>query len=79
MSTTVVLALCDVAGIDPTDFQLYTYVDPESLDALFSPLDDAGDERGRVEIAALGYRISIYSSGEIEIRPTGPETPRTSD
>lgn len=79
LSTTVVLALCAVADVDPADFRLYTYVDPDALDTLFSPLDAAGRERGRVEILALGYRVAIYGSGEIEIRPAEPETSDDSD
>lgn len=69
LSTTVVLALCEVADVDPSDFQLYRHVDPDALDALFVPAKDVGGERGHVELIVLDYRVTIHGSGEIVIRP----------
>ncbi len=74
VSTTVVLALCEIAEIDPMEFQLYAYVDPESLDTLFASLDDADCGDGRNEIRVLEYRISICSCGGIEIRSAKPDS-----
>lgn len=78
LSTTVAIAISDCIGVDSTEFQLYNYVDPDSLDALFDPLRDATDgRRGWVELHVLGYDVSIYSTGEIEIRPQEPTIPDT--
>lgn len=68
LSTTVVLALSEAAGIDPAEFQLYTYVDPDSLDALFVPIAEADRECASVEFVAHGHRVTIHGSGEIEVR-----------
>lgn len=76
LSATLVAAISECAGIDPTDFQLYSYLDPDSLDALFTPLRDADDEkRGWVEFHVLGHRAVIYSTGEIEIDTQDPTVP----
>lgn len=74
VSTTVVLALCEIAEVDPTEFQLYAYVDPESLDTLFASLDDADCGDGRIELRVLEYRISICSCGGVEIRSAKPDS-----
>lgn len=74
VSTAVALAICEVTEVDLADFQLYQYVDPDSLDSLFSPIGNAGRERGRVELFALGHRITITATGEITIRSATPET-----
>lgn len=68
LSTTLVLALAEVAGVDPVDFQLYTYIDPDALDGLFDPLDDEGTPRGRVHLDILDCAVTIHSTGRIEIR-----------
>lgn len=78
ISATLVAAISECIGIDPMDFQLYAYLDPDSLDALFEPFRDAdGEKRGWVEFHVHGHTAVIYSSGEIEIRtqePTGPDS-----
>ncbi|MFC6905589.1 HalOD1 output domain-containing protein [Halalkalicoccus tibetensis] len=73
LSTTVVLAVSEAAGADPSEFQLYTYVDPDSLDALFDPTTGAGRET-YVEFVALEHRVTVYGSGEIEVQPVGFES-----
>lgn len=79
LSTTVAIAISDGIGVDSTEFQLYNYVDPDSLDTLFDPLRDAADgRRGWVELHVLGYNVSIYSTGEIEISTQEPTIPDTS-
>jgi hypothetical protein len=76
ISTTLVAAISEHVGIDPMDFQLYSYLDPDSLDALFKPLRDAGDGKcGWVEFHVLGHRAVIYSTGEIEISTQEPTIP----
>lgn len=76
ISATLVAAISECVGIDPMDFQLYTYLDPDSLDALFKPLRDAEDGKcGWVEFHVLGHRAVIYSTGEIEISTQEPTVP----
>ena len=76
LSATLVAAISECAGIDPMDFQLYSYLDPDSLDELFGPLRDADDgKHGWVEIHVLGYGVVIYSTGEIEISTQEPTIP----
>lgn len=80
LSATLVAAISECVGIDPMDFQLYSYLDPDSLDALFTPLRDADDEkRGWVEFHVLGYRAVIYSTGEIEIDTQDPTVPDSTE
>ena len=79
LSTTVAVAISDCIGVDSMEFQLYNYVDPDSLDALFDPLRSATDgRRGWVELHVLGYNVLIYSSGEIEISTQEPTIRDTS-
>lgn len=79
LSTTLVTAISECVDVDPMDFQLYTYLDPDSLDALFEPLRDADDgRRGWVEFHVLGHGVVIYSTGEIEISTQDPTIPGTS-
>lgn len=73
LSTTVVLAVCEATGADPSEFQLYTYVDPDSLDALFDPTTGAGQE-SYVEFVALDHRVTIHGSGTVEVRPIDPDS-----
>jgi hypothetical protein len=76
LSATLVTAISECVGVDPMDFQLYTYLDPDSLDELFGPLRDADDgRRGWVEFHVLGHRAVIYSTGEIEISTQEPTVP----
>lgn len=72
LSTTLVHAISDVTGIDVTDTEhtLYEYFDPEALDNLFRPkYDGALRARGQYEFTIWGCRVTIRSSGEIEIQP----------
>lgn len=72
LTTTVVHALADVMGVDVTgtEFSLYDSVDPDALDRLFAPKAD-GTPRppGHVAFGVQGYRVTVYSSGEIAITP----------
>jgi hypothetical protein len=78
LSTTVVHALADVMGVDVTDtgFALYDSVDPDALDQIFSPRGDESPRApGHVAFTVEGYRVTVYSTGEIVITPpAGPST-----
>lgn len=75
LSTTVAHALADVMGEDvtQTEFTLFECIEPDALDALFSPLED-GSERcsGHVAFNVRGYQVTVYSSGHIVITPPDP-------
>lgn len=76
LSTTLAVAISDCVGIDPMEFQLYTYIDPDSLDALFDPLRNAAEgRRGWIELHVLGHNVLVYSTGEIEITTQEPTVP----
>ena len=70
LSTTVVHALADVMGRDATDagFVLSDSVDPDALDRIFEQTAD-GALSGHVAFTVEGYRVTVYSDGEIVITP----------
>lgn len=81
LSTSVVHAISDATGVDPTDagFCLNDHVDPDALDRLFTPKPD-GTRRGSVDLTftVWGYRVTVDSSGRITIVPPRPmpDTPQ---
>lgn len=75
LSTTLVHALADVMGLDISDtgFVLYDSIDPEALDRIFSSTGDGSPRPpGHVAFTVDGYRVTVYSSGQIVITPPGP-------
>lgn len=68
ITTVLVLSLAEVADVDPLEFQLYEYVDPEALEALYRSMSES-DPTGMIALDVLGYRIRIHGSGHIEIVP----------
>lgn len=76
LSTTLVHALADVMDRDVTDAgeALYRSVDPEAIDRIFSSTEDGAPRApGHVAFAVEGYRVTVYSDGDIVITP--PEGP----
>lgn len=75
LSTTVIHALADVMDRDVTDagFVLNDSIDPESLNRLFSSTT-GGRQRppGHLAFTVEGYRVTVYSTGEIVITPPAP-------
>jgi hypothetical protein len=72
VTTTVVHALADATGIDVTEaeFTLNDYVDPDALDRLFAPKADGTPRSvGHVSFPVMGYQTTVYSTGQISIRP----------
>lgn len=72
LTTTLAHALSDVSGVDVTDtgFTLYDYIDPDALDRLFKPTGDSDRQiNGMVSFAVWGHQVSVYSDGQIAIRP----------
>ena len=59
----------DVTEIEPPEYEpLYTVVDPEALDALFSSTTGgASRPMGAVSFVYAGYNVTVHSDGEIEL------------
>jgi hypothetical protein len=70
LSTTIVIAVSEVAEADETDTEstLFQHVDPDALDDLFCP---AGSETprtsGHVNLHVWGHDVTVYSNGQIVI------------
>lgn len=71
LSTTVVHALADVMDVSVTDtgFALFDSIDPDALDRIFSGTSAGRRRSGHVAFAVDGYRVTVYSSGQIVITP----------
>lgn len=71
-SATVVHALADVIGVDVTEveFSLYDVIDPDALDRLFNrSADGTQAPPSHLAFSVRGYRVTVYSDGEIVITP----------
>jgi hypothetical protein len=71
LSTAVVVALADAAGVDPAEIgtPLYDTIDPDALDNLFSDkLDGSPRVGGQVVFTIRDYEVTVYSYGEIVVR-----------
>lgn len=69
-STAVVEAIAEHAGVDPADLELplYEAIDPDALDALFSPPE--GSRRpvsGRISFVYGGYDVEVTGEGEVTV------------
>jgi len=76
LTTTLAHALSNVSGVDVTDtgFTLYDYIDPDALDRLFKPRDDAVQGvNGMLTFNVWGHQVTVYSDGQIAIVP--PQQP----
>lgn len=77
LTTTLVHALADAMDRDVTDAGdvLYESVDPDAIDHIFSPTDDGRNrDPGHVAFAVEGYRVTVYSNGDIVITPPESST-----
>lgn len=80
LTTTLVHALADVAGVDVTDteFCLHDHVDPDALDRLFEPKSDGtGRINGTLSLTIWGYQVTIYGDGQIAITEPVQQQART--
>ncbi|WP_327051363.1 HalOD1 output domain-containing protein [Halomicrococcus gelatinilyticus] len=71
LSTAVVVAIADAAGVDPADIgtPLYDIMDPDALDNLFSDkIDGSPRIGGQVVFTVLDYEVTVYSYGQIVVR-----------
>src|SRR6056297_2000465 len=68
LTTTLAHALSDISGVDVTDtgFTLYDYIDPDALDRLFKPTDDAARcVNGTLTFTVWNHKVTVYSDGQI--------------
>ncbi|MDS0473853.1 HalOD1 output domain-containing protein [Natrinema sp. 1APR25-10V2] len=60
ISVAVVTAVARRRGADPTDLPpLYEWIDPDALDALFSPTRRGGSRDGRLEFTYDGHEVAV--------------------
>lgn len=75
LTTTLVHAVADVTGADPTDveFAVANYVDPDALNRLFKPKPD-GTVRahGEYRFTVWNYHVTVSSDGRIAVVPSAP-------
>lgn len=68
-SGTLVIAIADIADVDPLELEpLYETIDPDTVDDFVgsSGLPDVG---GHVEFTFENYDVTVYASGLFEIEP----------
>lgn len=66
LSTTVVSTIATVAGKEPTELKpLFDQLDPDALDALFQPTDDALRVGGQVAFIVDDYQVTVHANGKI--------------
>jgi len=72
LSTTVVHALADCMGLDPTDgrVSLYDAIDPDALDAIFRPKYDGTPRTGgHISFVVEDHYVTVTADGEITVEP----------
>lgn len=68
IATTIVLAIAEIDGVDPTEMEpLYGSVEPELLEAL---CEDDRPISGDVMFTYRGHRVTVDSDGGILVRQT---------
>lgn len=75
LTTTLVHAISDVAGVDVTaaEFTLNDYIDADALDRLFEPKPDGTLRNGTLNISIWNCHVTIFADGQIEIIPPAPQ------
>lgn len=74
LSETVIEAIADVAGVDPTTtiIPLSDQVDPDALDALFDGREARSDYSSRVVLYLCGLEVVVHGDGHVRIRNAPP-------
>lgn len=74
ISFDVIAAVAEREGVDPMDIEppeyeaLYEAINPEALDAIFTPRTDGTPRAaGRVEFPFCGYHVTVTSDGDVNI------------
>ncbi|MEM4781134.1 MAG: HalOD1 output domain-containing protein [Halalkalicoccus sp.] len=70
LTTTIIEAIEETADVDgPSSRVLADVIDPDALDGLFRPVRHRTDRKhGKVQFPLDSYRITVYATGEIELR-----------
>lgn len=68
-SIKVVRGVAAHEGIDPTDLEppLHAVIDTDALDALFRPVDGAGEPAAAIEFTYRGKLIRVDSGGHVDV------------
>jgi len=70
LSVTVVHAVLEVTGKDPTDVNLNDVIQPDALNRIFSPKHDGTPrDGGRVEFDFAGCHVTVCGDGEVRVAP----------
>lgn len=70
LSVTVVHAVLEVTGKEPTDVNLNAVVQPDALNRIFSPKHDGTPRTGgTIEFELAGCHVTITGDGEIRVDP----------
>jgi hypothetical protein len=70
LSVTVVHAVLEVTGKEPTDVDLNAVVQPDALNRVFSPKHDGEPrEGGRIEFDLGGCHVTVTGDGEVRVDP----------
>lgn len=74
LSVTVVHAVMDVTGRDPTQIHLNDVVQPDALNGIFEDKHDGTPRHGgHLSFVLAGCRIEVTSAGELLIDPAHGE------
>lgn len=75
LSFEIINAVAEREGVDPTEIEppeyeaLYDVLNPEALDALFSPREDGTPRsNGTVEFQFCGYDVVVTGDGDVDVR-----------
>jgi len=70
LSVTVVHAVLDVTGKEPTEVDLNAVVHPDALNRIFSPTHDGTPrDGGTLEFELAGCRVRVDGDGEVRVDP----------
>lgn len=78
LTTTLVHALADVAGVDVTQAELKVgdYLDTDALNRLFEPaLEGIQQPNGHINFIVWDHQITVYYDGQIVITPPAQPQP----
>ncbi|PSQ46321.1 hypothetical protein BRD15_09595 [Halobacteriales archaeon SW_6_65_15] len=68
-SETLIIAVADIAGVDPLEIDpLFDTVDPEKLDD-FVESGGAPEVGGRMEFTFADHDVTVHASGLFDVRP----------
>ncbi|WP_248906060.1 HalOD1 output domain-containing protein [Halocatena marina] len=77
LSSTIIEAIAAIDRVEPNEMEpIYSAIDPDALEQLVESLRRSSHQKGdeRAEFTFDGYRVTVLSSGEIEIRQHTTET-----